>query len=62
VFYIIFDKKLGCRRGTARRDVSVKTVQNVAQMFDEISFVKVSLATAERPSRSFKVIANGTIQ
>jgi len=40
--YVVLDiengihMKLSCRRGTARRAVSVKTVLNVAQMFVEL--------------------------
>jgi len=37
------DKKLSCRRGTARRAVSVKTVLNVAQMFVELLLISSAL-------------------
>jgi len=47
-------------RGTARCAVSVETAQNVAQMFVELHLI--SPATGEWPSRSFKVIGNGTNQ
>jgi len=53
----IYDKELCCRRGTARRAVSVETVRNVAGMFVELH--SKSLAIGERPSRSFKVTGNG---
>jgi len=39
----IFNKKLSYRRGTARRDVSVKTVLNVAQMFVELHLISPAL-------------------
>ena len=52
------NKKLSYRRGTARRAMSVKTVLNVAQTFVELHLI--SPATGEWPSRSFKVIGNGT--
>jgi len=54
----IFNKKLSYRRGTARRDVSVKTVLNVAQMFVELHLI--SPALREWPSRSSKVTGNWT--
>jgi len=52
------NKKLSYRRGTARRAMSVKTVLNVAQTFVELHLI--SPATGEWPSRSSKVIGNGT--
>jgi len=36
-------KKLSYRRGSARRAVSVKTVQNVAQMFVELHLISPAL-------------------
>jgi len=38
------NKKLGYRRGTARRAMSVKTVLNVAQMFVELHVASLALA------------------
>ena len=51
------DKKHGCRRGTSRRAVTVKTVLNVAQMFVELHLI--SPALGKWPSRSSSVIGNG---
>jgi len=47
------NKKLSCRRGTARRAVSVETVRNVAQVFVELRFT--SPATGEWHSRSWEM-------
>ena len=52
------DKKLSYRRGTARHAMSVKTVLNVAETFLEVHLI--SPATGEWPSKSSKVIGNGT--
>jgi len=54
----LFNKKLSYRWGTARRDVSVKTVLNVAQMFVELHLI--SPALGKWASKSSKVIGNGT--
>ena len=51
-------KKFSYRRGMARRAVSVETLRNVAQMFVEL--LLISFAIGEWPSRSSKVIGNGT--
>ena len=37
------NKKLSYRRGTARRNVTVKTVLNVAQMFVELHLISPTL-------------------
>ena len=43
--FLLQNKKLSYRRGTARRAVSVETVRNVAQMFMELHLI--SPATGE---------------